>query len=109
MHPNGTHEKHAKSNLPTARQIRRTCSIELYRVMKRLKIWLPKDKIEQAEKLYFKKVAFNIVWIVENQSNRKAQAAWWEEHVSSELAELWGISQEQLCKAFRESYLGGQA
>lgn len=107
MNSNGEHQKHiAGTNYPTARKIRRACSNELYRTMKRLKLWLPKEKIDQAEKLYFKKVALNLQWIVENQSNRKLQADWWAEHVGPEIAELWGVEQERLCAAFRDAYGG---
>lgn len=48
--------KHA-AELPTARKIRRACSNELYRTAKRLKTFIPKEKMEQAEKLYTKKWA----------------------------------------------------
>jgi len=107
VNSNEKQQKHSNANYPTARKIRRACSNELYRTMKRLKIWLPKEKIEEAEKVYFKKVAFNLQWIVEHHSNRKAQADWWEQNVSAEIAELWGVEQKRLCTAFREAYCGG--
>lgn len=44
------------AGLPTARKIRRACSNELYRTVKRLKVWVSKEKMEQAEKLYFKRL-----------------------------------------------------
>ncbi|RIX53083.1 dehydrogenase [Paenibacillus nanensis] len=103
MKPN--EQKHA-AGFPSARKIRRSCSNELYRTAKRLKLWVPKDKMEQAEKLYFQKVVLNLQWIVENQSNRKAQADWWVEAVSAEIAELWEVDRERLSEAFRDAYGG---
>ncbi|MEK3882849.1 dehydrogenase [Paenibacillus sp. PL2-23] len=103
MKPN--EQKHA-TDLPSARKIRRSCSNELYRAMKRLKTWVPKDKMEQAETLYYKKVVQHMQFIVDNKSNRKAQADWWDEHVSGEIAELWGVDRSRLCQAFRDAYGG---
>lgn len=103
MKPNA--QKH-DAGFPSARKIRRSCSNELYRTAKRLKLWVPKDKMEQAEKLYFKKVVLNLQWIVDNQSNRKAQADWWDESVSAEIAELWEVDRARLCEAFRDAYGG---
>ncbi len=94
------------AGLPTARKIRRACDNELYRAAKRLKVWIAKDKMEQASALYFRKVAQNIAWIVEHESNRKAQADWWDENVSAEIAELWQVERNKLCTAFREAYGG---
>ncbi|MOA12838.1 hypothetical protein D3C78_1328620 [compost metagenome] len=62
--------------------------------------------MEQAEALYSKKVILNLVWIVEHESNRKVQADWWEENVSADIAELWGVDRTALCTAFREAYGG---
>ena len=98
-------QKHT-AGYPTARKIRRACSNELYRAVKRMKVWIPKDKMEQAVELYFKKVALNLVWIVENESNRKVQADWWDENVSGEIAELWEVDRVKLCTAFRDAYGG---
>ncbi|WP_424766476.1 dehydrogenase [Paenibacillus sp. sgz302251] len=98
-------QKHT-AGYPTARKIRRACSKELYRTVKRMKLWIPKDKMEQAESLYFKKVILNLTWIVENESNRKVQADWWDEHVSADIAELWEVDRTKLCDAFREAYGG---
>ncbi|MFF2885362.1 dehydrogenase [Paenibacillus sp. NPDC057967] len=103
MKPNA--QKHA-SAYPSARKIRRSCSNELYRAAKRLKVWIPKDKMEQAETIYVKKVAANLIWIFENRSNRKVQADWWEDNVSPEIAELWEVDRLRLCEAFREAYGG---
>ena len=102
---NTHYQKHA-SPLPSVRKIRRACSKELYRTIKRLNIWITPEKIEAAEKLYVQKVASNLLWIVENQSNKKAQADWWEEHVSEEIASLWEVDRTQLCQAFRHAYGG---
>jgi len=103
LNPNA--QKHAAA-YPSARKIRRSCSNELYRTAKRLKLWIPKDKMEQAEAMYVKKVAANIIWIYENRSNRKLQADWWDENVSAEIAELWDVDRSKLCQAFREAYGG---
>lgn len=103
MKPN--EQKH-NADYPTARKIRRACSNELYRTVKRLKVWVPKEKMEQAEALYCKKVFLNLQWIFEHQSNRKAQADWWEENCSAEIAELLNVDREKLCAAFREAYGG---
>ena len=98
-------QKHA-ADYPSARKIRRSCSNELYRTAKRLKIWVPGDKMEQAEALYFKKVILNFQWIVENRSNRKAQADWWDENVSVEIAVIWEVDRSRLSEAFRDAYGG---
>lgn len=98
-------QKH-QSGYPTARKIRRACDNELYRTAKRLGIYLPKEKLEAAEKLYFKKVATNLIWISENQSNRRKLADWWDENVSAEIAELWEVDREKLQAAFRDAFGG---
>ena len=98
-------QKHA-AGLPTARKIRRSCSKELYRTVKRLKVYVPKDKMDKAEQLYFQKVAQNLLWIVDHKDNRKAQAAWWSENVSEEIAALWEVDRDKLCEAFRDAYGG---
>lgn len=98
-------QKHT-AGYPTARKIRRACSNELYRTAKRMKVWISKEKMDQAETIYFKKVILNLTWIVENQSNRKVQSDWWDENVSAEIAELWEVDRAKLCTAFREAYGG---
>ncbi|MBH5319157.1 dehydrogenase [Paenibacillus sp. GSMTC-2017] len=98
-------QKHT-TDLPSARKIRRSCSNELYRTVKRLKLWVSKEKMDQAETLYFRKVVTNMQWIVDNKSNRRAQAEWWNENVSAEIAELWEVDRIRLCEAFREAYGG---
>jgi toxin CptA len=100
-----TNEKHS-SNYPTARKIKRACSNELYRTVKRLGTWIPENKREEAENIYFKKVALNLPWIVEHQSNRKVLSDWWEENVSAEIAELWEVDRAALCAAFRHAFGG---
>ncbi|MFD2615634.1 dehydrogenase [Paenibacillus gansuensis] len=98
--------KHQAGGLPTARKIRRACSKELYRAVKRLKTYIPADKLAEGETLYYKKVMLNLLWIHEHSSNRKMLADWWDENVCQELAGLWDVPADQLSKAFRESFGG---
>lgn len=98
-------DKHNKP-LPNARQIRRSCQKELYRTVKRLKVYIRPDLIRQAEEIYFKKVVLNLLWIVDNGSNRRLLADWWRDQVCPEIAPLWEIPEEELSKAFRESFGG---
>jgi len=105
MNPVNNKVKHEQS-LPTARKIRRACSRELYRTRKKLNRWIPPELAEQADELYFKKVALNLLWIVENSSNRKILADWWDENVCPEIAELWSVDPHLLARAFRESFGG---
>ena len=95
-----------KQNLPSARTIRRTCQKELYRTIKKLKIWIPPTEVAQAEQIYFQKVVLNLPWIAENASNRKKLADWWEENVCRDIAEIWRVEPEELAKAFREAFGG---
>ncbi|MEF2969278.1 dehydrogenase [Paenibacillus sp. M1] len=97
--------KHA-SPLPTPRKIRRGCSKELYRTIKRLGVYIPEDLVKQGEALYYKKVIGNLLWIAEHISNRKVLADWWDEAVSAELAELWQVDRETLSRAFRDAFGG---
>ncbi|MND76180.1 hypothetical protein D3C76_284590 [compost metagenome] len=97
--------KHANS-LPTPRKIRRTCSKELYRTIKRLGVYIPEQRIKEGEDFYYKKVIGNLIWIAENSSNRKLLADWWDEAVSSELAVLWEVDREALSRAFRSAFGG---
>ncbi|CAM3379860.1 dehydrogenase [Marinicrinis lubricantis] len=103
--PHGQKEKHQQA-LPSARKIRRTCNKELYRTVKKLGIWIPADKLEQGEQLYFRKVASNLIWVFENGNNRKKLADWFEEAVAPELADLWEIDKSKLSAAFRSSFGG---
>jgi toxin CptA len=98
-------EKH-NASLPTARKIRRACSKELYRTMKRLKSYVPAEAVAQAEDLYFKKVMLNLMWIVDNTSNRKVLSDWWEEQVCPEIAVLWNVEEPVLARAFRDAFGG---
>lgn len=98
-------EKHA-APLPTARGIRRACNKELYRTIKRLKIYVPPGKAAEAEKLYFRKVVGNLLWIHENGSNRKLLADWFDEEVAGEIAAIWNIDKEALSRAFRDAFGG---
>ncbi|WP_336784933.1 dehydrogenase [Paenibacillus sp. MMO-177] len=100
-----TTQKHT-SGLPSARKIRRACSNELYRTVKRLKVWIPKEKMEQAEDLYYKKVVMNLIFIAENEKNRKVLSDWWDENVAGDIAELWEVDVEKLRWAFRDAFGG---
>ena len=98
-------QKH-QGGYPTARKIRRACENELYRTVKRLGMWIPKEQMEKAEKLYFEKVALNLPWIHENYSNRKKLADWWDDNVSAEVADILGVDRGKLCIAFRDAFGG---
>ncbi|NBD23563.1 dehydrogenase [Paenibacillus glycinis] len=98
-------QKHA-SALPSARKIKRACENELYRTVKRLGVYIPKEKLDIAEKLYVQKVFLNLMWIHENASNRRLLSDWWDENVSAEIAELWDVNREKLCAAFRDAFGG---
>jgi hypothetical protein len=102
MQPN---EKH-KTPLPTLRKLRRACNNELYRTVKRMKIWIPPAQVVEAEDLYLKKVVLNLQYIVDNTSNRKLLSDWWDENVCQEIAELWNVEPEQLSRCFREAFGG---
>lgn len=97
--------KHNKP-YPSVREIRRACSKELYRARKKINRWISPELVDQAEKLYFKKVALNLQFVVENASNRKLLADWFEENVCGEIAALWDVEPEVLAKAFRDSFGG---
>lgn len=98
--------KHEKGSLPSARKIRRGCNKELYRTIKRLNTYIPEELIQQGEDLYYKKVIQNLIWIAENQSNRKVLADWWEEAVAGELAQLWNVEESKLVLSFRQAFGG---
>lgn len=98
-------EKHSQS-LPTLRKIRRACNKELYRTIKRLKIWVPPAKLAEAEELYLKKVVLNLQFIAENSSNRKLLADWWDENVCGDIAALWNVEPAELARAFRSAFGG---
>lgn len=102
---NTSREKYPR-NIPSAREVRRACNRELFRTMKRLKIWIPPDQIIKAEEIYFRKVIANLTWIAENRSNRKALSDWWEENVAPEIAELWSVELHELTPAFRDAFGG---
>lgn len=92
--------------LPSARNIRRACSRELYRTIKKMKVWVSPDLIGQAEDLYFKKVVHKLLWIHENRSNRRLLADWFEEQVAPDIADLWKVDLQELRSAFRSSFGG---
>jgi len=103
---NSSNSQKHQGSLPTARKIRRACENELYRTAKRLNLWIPKEKIAEAEKAYFRKVILNLQWITENHSNRRLLADWWDENVSDEIALLWDVELDKLRTAFRQSFGG---
>lgn len=104
--PNSKGKHNNPNSLPTPRKIRRGCNKELYRAIKRLGVYIPEQRIQEGENLYYKKVIGNLLWIAENHSNRKILADWWDEAVSVELAELWEVDRESLCRAFRSAFGG---
>lgn len=95
-----------RTPLPSPRRIRRGCSKELYRTIKKLGAYIPEDRLKEGETLYYNKVIGNLIWIYENNSNRKLLADWWDEAVSGELAELWEVDREALSRAFRSAFGG---
>ncbi|WP_281889703.1 dehydrogenase [Paenibacillus sp. YYML68] len=101
----GNKMKHQKP-VPSVRQIRRTCSRELYRARKRIGRYVTPEAIREADDIYFKKVLAHLMYIVENGSNRKLLADWFDEHVCGEVAVLYGVEEAVLSKAFRDSFGG---
>ncbi|UVI31657.1 dehydrogenase [Paenibacillus spongiae] len=106
MKSSANHNNKHTEQYPSARKIRRACDNELYRTMKRLGIWIPSDKIQEAEKLYYRKVILNSIWIYENRSNRRLLADWWDENVNDEIAALWNVEPGKLRTAFRDAFGG---
>jgi len=102
---NQKNEKHDQ-NLPNLRKIRRACNKELYRTIKRLKIWVPPAKLAEAEELYLKKVVLNLSFIAENGSNRKLLSDWWDDNVCPDIAKLWDVEPAELARAFRDAFGG---
>jgi len=98
-------ENHA-AKLPTPRSIRRACSRELYRTVKRLNAYVAPEKLEAAEKLYYEKVIGHLIWIYEHRDNRKKQAEWWAEAVAPDIAALWGVDEAALVRAFKDGFGG---
>ncbi|MGF9712111.1 dehydrogenase [Paenibacillus sp. JMULE4] len=92
--------------LPSARQIRRTCSRELYRARKRMGGYFAPELIKQADELYYKKVMLNLPFIAEHGSNRKVLADWFDDNVCGEIAVIWNVEPDVLGRAFRESFGG---
>lgn len=103
--PKHVKQKHEQP-LPAARGIRRACNKELYRTIKRLNMWIPPDQVAEAEKLYFRKVVSNLIWIHENGKNRKLLADWFEREVAPEIAPLWNVDISRLASAFRDAFGG---
>lgn len=98
-------EKH-KTPLPSPRAIRRACSRELYRTVKRLNLFIPAEKVLAAEDLYYRMVIENIFWIYEHRDNRKKRADWFVETVAPEIAKLWEVDADAIARAFRDGYGG---
>lgn len=105
MMPKNPRSKHEKDT-PSLRKIRRSCNKELYRTAKRLKLWIPPEKMQQAEKLYLHKVVGNLQWVIETGENRAKLCDWWEQEVCKEIAVIWDIEPERLARAFRASFGG---
>ncbi|MHA0858430.1 hypothetical protein [Paenibacillus sp. CMAA1364] len=101
-----TYTSNKELQLPTPRSIRRACSKELYRTIKRMKVHIPDPLLQQGEDMYYRKVIGNLIWIHENHSNRKILYQWWEREVSQELALLWQVDHRKLCVAFRDAFGG---
>lgn len=91
-------------DLPSARKIRRSCQNELYRTIKRLNMYIPPDKVKEAEHLYTQKVLVNLIFIVEHGSNRKKLADWWDQEVCRDIAACWNVNEAVLSKAFRDAF-----
>lgn len=106
MQVNGNRSAKHEKPLPNARQIRRACQKELYRTIKKLKAYIAPELVRQAEELYFKKVIANLLWVVENGSNRRLLADWFETEIAPSIAELWGIQAGDISRAFRDSFGG---
>lgn len=104
MNPN--HKMKHQKPLPSIRQIRRTCSRELYRARKKVGRYITKEQIDQADEVYFKKVLANLPYIAENGSNRKLLADWFDEQVCGEVAAIYGVEPNVLARAFRDSFGG---
>ncbi|MEO3943810.1 dehydrogenase [Gorillibacterium sp. CAU 1737] len=92
--------------LPTARHIRRACTRELYRTAKRLPKHIPAEAMQKAEEAYRKKVMLDLLYIVQNGSNKSLLADWFEEHVADEVAALWELEPKQVAAAFRAAFGG---
>lgn len=99
-------QNNRKRKPPSLRQIRRACNQELYRTLKRLKRYVPPEKVRQAEALYLNKVVSRLTWVFENGNNRSLLCDWWEEAVCDDIAKLWEVESKVLAKAFREAFGG---
>ncbi len=100
------HQTNKGQDLPSVRKIRRSCENELYRTIKRLKVYIPPDKVKEAEQLYTKKVLQHLLFIHENGSNRKKLADWWDQEVNDAIAALWAVDPRTLSHAFRSAFGG---
>ncbi|WP_442603239.1 dehydrogenase [Paenibacillus sp. KN14-4R] len=98
-------EKH-KAQAPNLRKIRRACNKELYRTVKRLNCYIPPEKIEEAEKLYYKQVLLNLPFILEHGSNRRELANWWDQHLADDIAAIWEVDVNLLSRKFRDAFGG---
>lgn len=99
-------DRERKREVPSARQLRRSCNKELYRTAKRLNIWLPKEKFEEAEKYYFQQVVLKLPWIIENGNKRKLLCDWFETDVAPQIATIWEVDTKRLADAFRHAFGG---
>ncbi|MFC0212330.1 dehydrogenase [Paenibacillus chartarius] len=98
-------EKHKPPSL-SVRGIRRSCNRELYRAAKRLKTYIPPEKMAEAEKLYLDKVLGSLPYIMENGNNHKLLADWWDDNVNADVAALWDVEPARLARAFRDAFGG---
>lgn len=105
MHKNRPTGKHEEP-VPKLRQIRRSCSNELYRTIKRLNRYIEPEKVKAAETLYVHKVVEHLLFIAENGTNRRKLADWWVEHVCGDIAALWDVPPAELERAFRSAFGG---
>lgn len=99
------HTQAASSNYPTARKIRRDCSKELYRALKRMNVHVEESKLIEAEKYYTKMVITNHPTMRELHNNRNGQVQWWNEHCSEQLALILEVEHSAFVEAFTKAYL----
>lgn len=100
------HTQGASANdYPTARKIRRDCSKEIYRALKRMNVHVEQSKLTEAEQYYTKMVITHFQVIRELSKNRKNQVQWWDEHCSEQLSVILGVDRTAFVEAFTKAYL----
>ena len=100
------HTKTTGHEYPTARKIRRDCSKELYRALKRMDVYVKESKLKEAELYYAKMVATHYLHLADLNKQRKKQVEWWKEHCSEQIATILDVNHEQFVQAFTQAYLG---